>query len=288
MNPDPDYCYRMLRRAMSTMAAMGEPLKAPLVVGLSQDVVDDVNTLASKFPADIEDILWPSPEEARWPGMEQDILFVPPSPVKLKHVVLDHSGVPCDPYEDEQETESLLVASPRLRAVANAGGQVYGEVLWSASMHIHPYRPPTGTFQGWWGSSNDLVWGMNVNRNPVIGHMASSTVWEWCLLHVLAQPHYSLARPPSGLYHRNVHRMINRQKSEYRILSYGYHPTDTDSTGAPKAIVWNHRWGVSGHWRQQRVGPGRKFVKPTWVSPYLKQRHLPPDPRDTVYRADPS
>ena len=30
------------------------------------------------------------------------------------------------------------------------------------------------------------------------------------------------------------------------------------------------RWMVRGHWRQQRVGPGRKYTKPVVVSPYLK------------------
>lgn len=30
------------------------------------------------------------------------------------------------------------------------------------------------------------------------------------------------------------------------------------------------RWLVRGHWRQQRVGPGRKYVKPVFVAPHIK------------------
>ncbi|SMB83359.1 hypothetical protein [Corynebacterium glucuronolyticum] len=30
------------------------------------------------------------------------------------------------------------------------------------------------------------------------------------------------------------------------------------------------RWMVRGHWRQQRVGPGRKYVRPVYVAPYIK------------------
>jgi len=33
---------------------------------------------------------------------------------------------------------------------------------------------------------------------------------------------------------------------------------------------YDKRFWVSGHWRQQACGPGRKLRKPLWVSPYLK------------------
>jgi|GEM_PF-1525894 len=33
---------------------------------------------------------------------------------------------------------------------------------------------------------------------------------------------------------------------------------------------YHTRWMVRGHWRQQRVGPGRKYVRPVYVAPYIK------------------
>lgn len=33
---------------------------------------------------------------------------------------------------------------------------------------------------------------------------------------------------------------------------------------------YHTRWMVRGHWRQQRVGPGRRYVRPVYVAPYIK------------------
>lgn len=33
---------------------------------------------------------------------------------------------------------------------------------------------------------------------------------------------------------------------------------------------WTRRWWVSGHWRQQAIGPGRAQRRPTWISPHVK------------------
>lgn len=35
-------------------------------------------------------------------------------------------------------------------------------------------------------------------------------------------------------------------------------------------VHWSHRWIVSGHWRNQAVGPGRTERRPTWVTPHVK------------------
>lgn len=36
------------------------------------------------------------------------------------------------------------------------------------------------------------------------------------------------------------------------------------------AREYSHRWMVRGHWRQQRVGPGRKYSKPVYISPHIR------------------
>lgn len=40
--------------------------------------------------------------------------------------------------------------------------------------------------------------------------------------------------------------------------------------GSDEHIEWSHRWLVSGHWRWQRVGPGRAERRLTFVRPYVK------------------
>jgi hypothetical protein len=261
-----------------------------MVVGLSDEVADDVNKLTAKFPL-TQPILWPTCDEVRFRGMDRPVLFVPPAPVKLKHVILDHAGVPCTPYEDRQDTESLLITPPIARRALNPAGiplPPTGTAVASVASHIHPRQPanPATGFLGLLASSADLVWDMSVSINPTVGHLATSTAWIWCLLHVLAQPHYHLAPPPQGLYPHKVYKRLQRQTSPYRILNYGYEPQST--LGAPKPIVWTHSWGVSGHWRLQPYGPrGRGLVKPVWISPYLKQRGLPAKPpQDDFYRAN--
>lgn len=42
------------------------------------------------------------------------------------------------------------------------------------------------------------------------------------------------------------------------------------------------RWMVRGHWRQQRVGPGRRYTRPVFVSPYLKGPEGAPIKTDRV------
>lgn len=47
------------------------------------------------------------------------------------------------------------------------------------------------------------------------------------------------------------------------------HKPDTTS-GGDSEREYSHRWMVRGHWRQQRVGPGRASVRPVFVPPHIK------------------
>ncbi|QMV84080.1 hypothetical protein HW450_06695 [Corynebacterium hindlerae] len=47
-------------------------------------------------------------------------------------------------------------------------------------------------------------------------------------------------------------------------------PPRADHTKEPRQVEHTHRWMVRGHWRQQRVGPGRQFVKPVFVTPHVR------------------
>ncbi len=49
-----------------------------------------------------------------------------------------------------------------------------------------------------------------------------------------------------------------------------YVPDLREETGTEGGRRYMHRWVVSGHWRNQRVGSGRAEVRRTWVTPYVK------------------
>lgn len=46
---------------------------------------------------------------------------------------------------------------------------------------------------------------------------------------------------------------------------------------------WSHRWKVRSHWRKQRVGPGRQYIRPTLVTEHWKgPEDKPMDLRPTI------
>lgn len=61
------------------------------------------------------------------------------------------------------------------------------------------------------------------------------------------------------------------------------HPESGD--GKDRTIEWTRRWLVDGHWRNQRVGPGRQEMRLTYVHPYIKGPEDKPfvEPKRTVY-----
>lgn len=56
------------------------------------------------------------------------------------------------------------------------------------------------------------------------------------------------------------------QVIDLRRLARGTKDTEVKHEGRE----YHTRWLVRGHWRQQRVGPGRKYTKPVFVAPHIK------------------
>lgn len=52
-----------------------------------------------------------------------------------------------------------------------------------------------------------------------------------------------------------------------RVIQLPRHQSASDGSSD---VEWQHRWIVSGHWRQQPWGPERKRVRPVWIAPYVK------------------
>ncbi len=63
---------------------------------------------------------------------------------------------------------------------------------------------------------------------------------------------------------------IRRASKPADVRVVRVHRPPSASTGAGRDVTWSHRWPVSGHWRNARVGKGRSQRRLTWVHPYTK------------------
>lgn len=58
-------------------------------------------------------------------------------------------------------------------------------------------------------------------------------------------------------------------------------PRDHDGAGSDR--VYQHRWWVGGHWRQQACGPNHADRRPKWIAPYVKGPEGAPMTKDRVH-----
>jgi hypothetical protein len=69
--------------------------------------------------------------------------------------------------------------------------------------------------------------------------------------------------------------------SEVRLLTW--RRKAGDAGGQQSDVDWSHRWWVSGHWRRQPCGPGRRERRLTYIAPHIKgPEDKPLDVRPTV------
>jgi hypothetical protein len=82
--------------------------------------------------------------------------------------------------------------------------------------------------------------------------------------------------------HRKMMGREGRPLPQIRIITLRrYAKTSNEVLG--NIVNWTHRWKVRGHYRMQRVGPGRAMYQRVWVTECIKgPPHLPLDERDTV------
>lgn len=82
--------------------------------------------------------------------------------------------------------------------------------------------------------------------------------------------------------HRKMMGREGRPLPQVRIITLRrYAKTSSEMLG--NIVNWTHRWKVRGHYRMQRVGPGRAMYQRVWVTECIKgPPHLPLDERDTV------
>ena len=74
-----------------------------------------------------------------------------------------------------------------------------------------------------------------------------------------------------------------RPLGQFRIVSVRAYRSEPNLDAMGRDVAWSHRWKVREHWRDQRVGPGRAFIRPTLVREYEKgPKGAPLDERPTI------
>lgn len=81
--------------------------------------------------------------------------------------------------------------------------------------------------------------------------------------------------------HARVMKKEGRPPAQFRIITLRRYAS-TRGTGEGE-VAWTHRWLQRGHWRNQRVGPGRTMIRPVWIRAAVKgPADKPLIVRDTV------
>jgi hypothetical protein len=103
----------------------------------------------------------------------------------------------------------------------------------------------------------------------------------YVLLHFLQTE--ILARHPqdTDAAHVRVMKKEGRPPAQFRVITLRRYAS-TRGTGEGE-VAWTHRWLQRGHWRNQRVGPGRATTRPVWIRAAIKgPADKPLIVRDTV------
>lgn len=84
----------------------------------------------------------------------------------------------------------------------------------------------------------------------------------------IIQEEIPIRHPRSKDYDKVMHKE-GRPPADVQVTHLRRYAHSKDSHGM--AIVdWAYRWEVKGHYRWQRVGPGRQFVRQVWVSKHVR------------------
>lgn len=94
----------------------------------------------------------------------------------------------------------------------------------------------------------------------------------WTLLHQEGIAEQTVEYAPRQERRRNERAGVNPDLAHVRVVTLRrMHRVESEpSEDSAEHVEWSHRWLVTGHWRWQRVGPGRSQRRLTFVRPYVK------------------
>ena len=201
--------------------------------------------------------------------------------------LMDPAGVPCLSmaffsrldFDGDLSPEDLVVAPPPLMEEALMGGLIgYAPVpdderkVWKLTLH-GDFWLPLGRSD--WpladrlGDTHLLVRGEDAQASFAEDRRLIAALWT-----LLAQEGIATVRTetPARPVVRRVQRAgLPRSAADVRVVrlrELAHAERASEGPGVPRD--WSHRWVVSGHWRNARVGPGRSERRLVWVNPYVK------------------
>ena len=129
----------------------------------------------------------------------------------------------------------------------------------------HPQLLPTGTCVWPFGEPPDFALTGDPHRDASLAEDRRRLLALWLLS---SQP--GVATETEAVLPRHVARRAARAGQEppkVRVIHLRHIEGGGQEAGDRS---YHHRWLVSGHWRQQAVGPGHSQRRPTYIHPHLK------------------
>ncbi len=136
---------------------------------------------------------------------------------------------------------------------------------------------------GWLAPMNTV----QVHEQHVLpgGHPGAALVATWLLI-VQEAADVTTAEVDKAV--RRTYARTNRPAPEVRIVriraNSSTSPTGTRSAPGDSGRSQTNRFWVSGHWRNQPYGPGKKLRRPVYISPFLRGPHDAPIKLSTTVR----
>lgn len=289
MNTDDVLDYRRLLN-LTNIGIVPEPM-----VYATNEWLDTVHAMALQIPAEEEGLVFPSQEDCSWAWAETGLLVLFERPIHLVHIITSetdphtHEKAPIEPEIEHMDVESMLFTAEFLAPVSRAPGDDQGWVVGEdAGGILDPRMMATGvlwiapvdrSFQTIPLSSAWVCFGWKVFSNPKLG-MSESTRFLYSMLAALG--HRMTTATPMSYANNHARRRYQRSKlPPIRTLTLTGPPTV--STTGTRLPTWRNSWKVRTHWRNQACGPKMRQHKRILIHEYVKQPHLPPDLRPTVW-----
>lgn len=289
MNTDDILDYRRLIN-QTNIGVLPEP-----TVYATNEWLDTVQAMAHQIPAEEQDLVFPSQADCGWSWAETGLLVVFERPIHMVHMFTSETDphtkqkVPIEPELEHMDVESMLFTAEFLAPVARTGDDgkswVVGEdaggsldprmmatgVMWIAPVDKRFTHIPLST--AW------VCFGWKVFANPSLG-MSESTRFLYSMLAALGH-RMTTATPMS--YANNPARKRYQRSQLPPIRTLTLTPPPSVSTTGTRLPTWRRSWKVRTHWRNQACGPKMRQHKRILIHEYVKQPHLPPDLRPTVW-----
>lgn len=191
----------------------------------------------------------------------------------MKHV--DNLSLACSAWVDAHGTIENCSLTPSQTWIWEPGETLKHVIERSAVLHEQQYGPG-GKFE------NQPKIGVDAFLKAVEGlsrFILAGMAWIKQRVVTLEPGHIERHR------RKALNRLLLNQVEDVKIVRLRRMHSEPSDPNKHRSVDWQCRWIVDGHWRNQRVGPGRKETQLTFIHPYVKGPDDKPlrEPKHTVY-----